>query len=144
MQISDEGLDAILANEGLRLKAYKDIGGVWTIGYGHTKGVKQNQVITPAQAKVLFRQDLAPVEKTVNWVVDHSKIPVTQGMYDAMCSLAFNIGIQGFTHSSVVSRLLRGDKSGAADAFLMWNKVKGITSRGLVNRRRSERKRFLS
>ncbi len=144
MNISPEGEAFIKGFEALRLKSYRDQGGVWTIGWGHTKGVKARQAIKVATAQAMFDADLKPAQQAVNAVVKTSKVPVTQGMYDAMVSLAFNIGTQGFAHSTVAHMLQQGDKKGAANAFLMWDKVKGKTSKGLANRRRAERKMFLS
>jgi lysozyme len=143
MKTSPEGLSQLVAREGMKLKAYRDTGGVWTIGVGHTPA-KAGQVITQAQAMKLLAKDIAWAEAAVNAVVAKSKVPVTQNMFDAMVSLCFNIGAQGFAQSTVARKLMDGDKPGAADAFLMWNKVKGATSKGLMNRRRSERRQFLS
>jgi lysozyme len=144
MKLSKTGEDFIKGFEALRLKAYRDQGGLPTIGWGHTRDVRMGQVIDKAKAEILFQQDLKPFEQVVNDIVKRSKVPVTQGMYDAMVALAFNIGTQGFAGSSVAQRLVRGDKAGAAEAFLLWDKVKGHTSKGLQNRRRAERKMFLS
>lgn len=66
MKISDRGIDFIKGFEELRLKAYDDGVGVWTIGWGHTKGVKKGDVITIEQAEQFFRDDLAEFESFVN------------------------------------------------------------------------------
>ena len=63
MRISKQGLDFIKSFEGLRLKSYQDSIGVWTIGWGHTRGVKKGQVITKEQAEQFILDDLAPIEK---------------------------------------------------------------------------------
>lgn len=144
MKTSEFGVAAIMQREGLRLVAYKDTVGVWTIGVGHTgrtspPAVSPKMRITKDKALAFLAADLAPVEAAVNAVVKKSKVRITQTMYDAMVSLAFNIGIHGFIGSTVAHRLSLGDRLGAADAFLMWKKPKE-----LLARRRSERKQFLS
>lgn len=128
--------------EGLRLDAYQDIGGVWTIGYGSTgPHVKPGMRITEDEAKRLLDADLVRFEKVVN---DSVKVPINQNQYNALVSLAFNIGTAAFLRSTVLRRLNAGAYQGAADAILMWNKVKGKKVKGLVNRRESERKLFLT
>ncbi len=143
MKTSPQGLAALMQREGIRLVAYKDSVGVPTIGVGHTgrtapPKVKMGQRITKAQVAEYLAADLAPVEAAVNAVARKSKVTVTQPMFDAMVSLAFNIGAPGFTGSSVAHKLAIGDKAGAANAFLMWRRPAV-----LLTRRRSERKQFL-
>jgi len=118
-----------------------------TIGWGHTKRVKMNQTITEAQAEAFFWEDVDWAEATVNKAV---KVPVTQQQFDAMVSLAFNIGAKGFSTSSVVRRVNEGDIEGAARAFLLWNKQtnrrtgKKEVLPGLFRRRKHEADYFLS
>ena len=69
---------------------------------------------------------------------------ITQNMYDAIISLAYNIGVNGFKRSSVLRLLKQGDKLAAADAFLLWNKAGGKVLKGLVNRQKKELEIFLS
>jgi GH24 family phage-related lysozyme (muramidase) len=87
------GLDLIKTFEGLKLNAYKDIVGVWTIGYGHTATAKQGQVITQAQAETLLRQDLKRFENYVNSLPGADKLNDNQ--FSALVSLAFNVGSFG-------------------------------------------------
>ena len=91
MKISKQGLELIKSFEGCRLKAYQDIGGVWTIGYGHTDNVKSGDIITQKKADELLLKDLERFEKHVN-----TYVPIydfNQNQYDALVSFAFNIGI---------------------------------------------------
>jgi hypothetical protein len=93
-------------------------------------------VITPAEVDQILSRDLVKFEATVNRAVT---VPLTQGQFDALVSLCFNIGQGGFAKSTVVKRLNAGNYRGAADAFLMWNKPPEI-----MGRRRGERQQFLA
>lgn len=134
-----KGYDFLKQWEGLELEAYKDVGGVWSIGYGHTKDVKPGDVITVERAKRLLDEDLLIYEKAVN---DSVHVPLNQNQYDALVSLCYNIGVTGFKNSTVVKRINTGDYIGAAEAILWWNKVNGVVVRGLKNRRAAERTLF--
>lgn len=134
--------DIIRQHEGLRLEAYLDTGGVWTIGYGHTgpevvKGLK----ITLEQAEAYLSADLKTAEAGVNKYV---KVLLTQNQFDALVSLTYNIGVSAFGLSTLVRLLNQGDYKGAAEQFLRWNKDNGRVIDGLTNRRRLERSLFLS
>lgn len=139
-------VDFIKEAEGLRLEAYQDSAGVWTIGYGHTgNDVKRGMAIEAERAEVLLARDIA-------WAVDevdHSvTVPLTTEQDAALVSLVFNIGSGAFRSSTVLRRLNAGDYEGAAEAILMWNKItrggKKVVSKGLVNRRERERALFIS
>lgn len=130
----------IASFEGLVLKAYQDQGGIWTIGYGHTLGVKPGDTCDEIAALTMLDSDLLTVDKAMGRLVT---VPLNQNEYDACCSLMFNIGQGNFGHSTVLDLLIRGDMAGAANAFLMWNKVKGVTNPGLDRRRQAERLLFL-
>lgn len=139
--MSANGRALLIQREGFRLKAYKDSVGVWTIGVGHTSMagaplVHPGMTITREQADNILKKDLALFEDAVEGSV---KVPMTQGQFDALVSLAFNIGTMGFRKSTVVRRLNAGNYRGAADAFLMWNKPAVLTGR-----RKSERAQFLA
>ncbi|MBD2798174.1 lysozyme [Xenorhabdus sp. 18] len=144
MEISDEGLECIKLYEGLKLKAYPDpaTGSTpWTIGYGHTKGIKKGDVITEQQAEAFLLDDLQLVYTTLRqWV----KVPLNQGQFDALCSFIFNCGSGHFSGSTLLKKLNQGDYTGAAAEFSRWNKAAGKAMRGLDNRRVSERQMFLS
>jgi lysozyme len=138
--------DLIKRWEGLELEAYKDGGGVWTIGYGHTGAAGDpkpslGMKITLEQAKAILDKDLVQFEKAVN---DSVKVPLTQNQYDALVSLAYNIGPSGFKGSTVLRRLNDGNYDGAAEAITWWNKDNGKVIKGLVNRRAAERELFLT
>jgi len=144
MQINREGLELIKRFEGLRLEAYQDVAGIWTIGYGHIRTAKEGMVITEAEAEALLRGDLADAEGAVSRLV---KVPVSENEYSALVSLVFNIGAGAFSGSTVLRKLNAGDHKGAADAILMWNRAtvggKKVVVQGLVRRRDAERSLFL-
>lgn len=136
MRLSPAGAKFIRKEEGCVLHAYKDTVGVWTIGVGHTgPDVFPGKVISQAEAEELL---MADAEKHCKPINDLVRVPITQNEYDAMASLAFNIGVSGFARSSVLRLLNEGNRQGAADAFLLWNKPEV-----LIGRRRRERDLFL-
>ena len=144
MRISEQGLDFIKSFEGLRLQSYWDAnGGVWTIGWGHTKGVKRGQVITRADAERFIRDDLAPIEKHLS--ADLENEGIAQYQFDARCSWLFNLrdGIRQYNNSPLRRKLKAGDYKGAANEFPRWCHSDGKVLSGLVTRRAAERKMFL-
>lgn len=145
MKISQKGVDFIKSHEALRLKAYQDSKGVWTIGWGHTKNVHPGDVITREQAEQFIRDDFAWVERTLNadLVAGRDKPLVTQNEFDALCSLVFNIGSQAYLESTVRRKIKQGDKMGAAHAFGMWVYSDHKFVQGLANRRADETRLFL-
>jgi lysozyme len=140
MNISDNGLNLIKDFEGIRLSAYPDSSGVWTIGYGSTQGVHPGMVISLAQADQMLRNEISTDESYVTAVVN---VDIAQSMFDAMVSFTYNIGQGNFQKSSVLRLVNIGDFISAANAFLLWNKAGGIIVPGLTRRRQAERKLFL-
>lgn len=145
MKTSKAGLDLVKKWEGCKLTAYKCPANVWTIGYGHTSAagepkVVQGMKISADEAERILAQDLVKYEQAVERAITR---PMTQPQFDAMTSLCFNIGQGAFAGSSVARRFNEGNISGAADAFLMWNKAGGRVLTGLENRRKDERAHFL-
>lgn len=143
--INNDALSLIKRWEGCKLTAYRDVVGVWTIGYGHTSmagppTVKAGMVITQDEADEILKKDLI---KYIDAVDNTVKVPVNENMRGAMVSLCYNIGPGAFSKSSLVKKLNAGDVSGAADAFLSWKKAGGRVVQGLLNRRHEERKLFL-
>jgi len=134
--------------EGLRLKAYQDTGGIWTIGYGSTKNpftgqsVKQGDIITKETALSWLKKDIEQRQLAISKLI---KVPVNNNQLAALTSLAYNIGLGAFQLSTLL-RLLnqKADKVAIADQFLRWNKVKGVEIKGLTNRRILERELFLT
>lgn len=143
MRTSVNGKSKIKAYEGLRLEAYRCSANVWTIGWGHTEGVKDGDRITIGQAELFLTGDLVQYEKALNNLV---KVPLNQNQFDALISLIFNIGITAFKNSTLLRKLNTNDYVGASEQFLVWNKItlNGIkkTSQGLSNRRQAEKELF--
>lgn len=141
-QIGAAGLDLIKKFEGLRLKAYVCPAGVLTIGYGSTgPHVKPGMVITEAEADRLLNEDLDRFEEAVERYAGRA----TQNQFDAMVSLAFNIGIANFRKSSVLRAHVVKSFKIAADAFALWNKAKvngRLTELPGLTRRRAEEARL--
>uniref|UniRef100_Q3ASQ2 Lysozyme n=1 Tax=Chlorobium chlorochromatii (strain CaD3) TaxID=340177 RepID=Q3ASQ2_CHLCH len=142
MQTSDNGLNIIRQYEGLRLKTYFCPAGKLTIGYGHTgTDVTSGMSITEAQANELLQEDVKRFATSVNKMVTTE---VTQGMFDALISFSYNIGAGNLQKSTLLKKLNAGDKQGAADEFLKWNKSNGKPLAGLTARRTAERELFLA
>ena len=148
--INAEGLALIKSSEGFRADAYLDPVGIWTIGYGTTAaaGVGLNPVkgmrITEVQAAMYLER---AIEKFWRDIEGSIKQPINESEKAAFLSLAYNIGTGAFKGSTALRKFNAGDKSGAADAILSWNKgtVKGkkVVLQGLVTRRQKERALFL-
>lgn len=139
MRTSQKGINLIKQFEGCSLQAYKCPAGKWTIGYGHTKGVKQGQKITQAKAEELLKSDLINYEKGVTKAV---KVPINQNQYDALVSFSYNVGLAALRTSTLLKKLNKKDYTGAANEFMRWNKANGKVLNGLTKRRAAEQKLF--
>lgn len=140
MVFSQNGLEFTKRHEGLRLQAYRDGGGVWTIGYGHTKGVKEGDVITKEQADAFLAQDVMGAVGAVTALV---KIPITQNQFDALVDFVFNVGSTQFASSTLLKLLNTGDYVAASKQFARWKYDNGKEVAGLVARRKDEADLFL-
>jgi lysozyme len=143
MQISDLAFQKIKDFEGCRLTAYQDAAGVWTIGYGHTKGVKKGDQITQEEADDSLREDIEVVERQV----DALGLPLSQPQLDALVSFVFNIGIEKFKRSTLLRYIREGRSEN--DIKRQWRQwiYAGSPARtlpGLVRRREWESVRFFS
>ncbi|MDR8493057.1 lysozyme [Serratia nevei] len=146
MNISKDGIELIKRFEGLRLKAYQDSVGVWTVGYGWTQPVDGKKVgpgmqIDQDTADRLLKCGVVQYEQGVNQLV---KVRITQGQFDALVSFAYNLGLRSLSTSTLLQKLNDGDKQGAADQFGRWVNAGGKRLDGLVARRAAEREMFLS
>jgi lysozyme len=139
MTLSPEGQKLIERLEGRKNLAYLDGGGVWTIGVGHTRGVKKGMTATNAQIDKWFAEDSLEAVLGVNHAV---RVPLTQNQFDALVSLAFNIGVEAFSKSTLVRKLNDGDSPGAAAQFVRWNQDNGKVVAGLTTRRLAEAVHF--
>jgi lysozyme len=142
MRISQKGVDLIKHYEGCKLKAYRDIVGVLTIGYGHTGGdVFEGQVITQEEAEALLRLDLERFERGVEFQV---KVDLTQNQFDALVSFAFNLGLGALKDSTLLKKVNAQDFPAAAKEFLKWINAGGKPVNGLKIRRTAESFMFSS
>lgn len=143
MKLSQRGIDLIKQLEGYSSKAYPDPatgGAPWTIGYGTTKGVKPGMVITAQQAEKMLRDDVAKFESGVSSLITS---PTTQGQFDAMVSLAYNIGLGNFGKSTLLKKHNARCYTCAADQFRVWNRANGKVMNGLTKRRAAEREVYM-
>jgi lysozyme len=144
-QINEAGLALIKNFEGLKLDAYQDVAGIWTIGYGHIKGVHPGMSLSAEQAEQALQDDLVGAENAVDGATTGA--PTSDNQFAAMVALCFNIGVANFRTSTVLRDHLGGDYGPAGDAFLLWNKahVNGALQpvAGLTNRRNAERALYL-
>lgn len=146
MSLSQVGLNQICNFEGLRLSAYDDGVGVWSIGYGTTRypngsRVQKGDTCTLEQAQAYMQHDLKIFERAVNSAV---KVPLKQNQFDALVSLTYNIGVGAFKNSTLLKMLNSGDYKGAANQFDVWINAGGNRLLGLVRRRAIEKKLFLA
>lgn len=140
MRLSPIGVNLIHEFEALRLKAYLDGGGVWTIGWGHTGvDVYDSLTCTKEQADAWFTEDVAEAEKSVQDCISY---PLTQNQYDALVSFEYNTG--GLRSSTLRKKINEGDLVGAAKEFPRWNKDNGKEVRGLTRRRLREQALFMT
>ena len=144
MKLSQRGIDLIKQFEGYSSKAYPDPatgGAPWTIGYGTTNGVKPGMIITAEQAERMLRDDVAKFESGVSSLIT---APTTQGQFDAMVSLAYNIGLGNFGKSTLLKKHNARCYTCAADQFRVWNRANGKVMNGLTKRRAAERELYMS
>ena len=139
MKSSELLLNKIIDFEGCKLTSYKCPAGVWTIGIGHTKGVKQGQVITEAQAITLLKGDLLPCENYVN----NLRVCKTQGQFDALVDFAFNLGTAALGRSTLLKYIRIGKaEQYIREQFARWVNAGGKVMPGLVKRRAWEADRY--
>jgi lysozyme len=137
---SDAGFTLTKGFEGLRLTAYADQGGVWTIGYGHTgPGVHAGLTITQDQADAFLHSDVAGSVACVNRLVTAN---INQNQFDALVDFTFNLGCASLAQSSLLRFVNAGDFASAAPQFLLWDHVHGVVIPGLLRRRQAEQTLF--
>lgn len=139
MKTSEEAIQAIKGFEGLRLAAYRCPGGVWTIGYGHTKGVRDGMACTETEADRWLREDLEESERAVTALA----VCKGQGQFDALVDFVFNLGIGSLKRSALLRCIRRGDTDEeVCRQFGRWVYSGGRKLQGLVKRREWDAKRW--
>ena len=135
MEISQEGLSLIKKFEGCELESYKCAAGVWTIGYGSTKGVEEGMEISQERADMLLLEDVEVFEEAVSKLVE---VPLEQNQFDALVSWTFNLGSTNLQNSTLLKVLNNEDYEGVPSQIKRWNKAGGKVLQGLVRRREAE------
>lgn len=139
-ETNDAGLALIREFEGFSATPYQDSGGVYTIGYGHVRGVSpQTHAIDEDAAEELLRDDLRIAESEVSRLI---KVQLNDNQYAALVSLVFNVGSAPLL-KTLGTKLNAGEYFEAADQFLLWNHCAGKVLDGLIRRRQEEKDLFL-
>lgn len=141
MKTGNKGIELIKHFEGCELEAYKCPAGVWTIGYGHIKGVHEGMKITEHQAEEMLKSELHEYEGYIN---DYVTVPLNQNQFDAMVSWVYNLGGGNLRASTLLKVLNAGDYDGVPAQMLRWNKAGGKVLEGLTRRRQAEADLFVA
>ena len=135
MNISEEGLALLKKFEGCELKAYQDSVGVWTIGYGHTKEVKEGDQINKDEAEHLLAEEMPEYEGYINDMVE---VPLNQCQFDALVCCVYNLGPTNLRSSTLLTVLNQERYNDVPREIKRWNKAGGEILKGLVRRREAE------
>ena len=145
MKTSEKGIYLIKHFEGCRLEAYKCSAKVWTIGWGHTRGIKEGDTCTQEEADQMLVEDLEEFEIAVTNAVkpdvaygSSGKSPLDQNQFDALVSWTYNLGPTNLHASTLLIRLNEGKFNEAPDEIRRWNRAGGKVVVGLVRRREAE------
>lgn len=143
METSERGLALIKEHEGYRDTAYRCPSGEWTIGFGHTSGVKEGQRCTPMDAGRWLKEDIAAAEREVSFQTQG--VPLRQCQYDALVSFVFNLGAGNFRKSTLLKKARANpDNPSIRDEFGKWIYGGGRVLPGLVARREAEADLYFS
>ena len=135
MRTGDEGIALIRYFEGCRLDAYLCPAGVWTIGYGHTKGVKEGETIDQEAAEAFLIEDLEEFE---GYITEMVEVPLSQSQFDALVSWTFNLGPGNLERSTLLAKLNQGEYTDVPFEIKRWTRAGGVILPGLVKRRNAE------
>ena len=139
MKTSQYGIELIKHYEGFEARAYKCPAGVWTIGYGHTKGVQEGDEWSEDHANHMLTIELEEYEGYVN---DCVEVPLSQNQFDALVSWTYNLGGGNLKASTMLKVLNQGKYDEVAYQMSRWNKAGGKVLEGLSKRRKSEGELF--
>ena len=135
MKISQAGIDLIKKFEGCKLKPYKDVVGLLTVGYGHRLADADNRDYTQEEADEFLGSDIERFERGVS---TYCTVLLTQGQFDSLVAWSYNLGLGTLSRSTLLKKLNSGDYVGAAEEILKYNKAGGVVLKGLVTRRKAE------
>jgi lysozyme len=147
MKVSKQCLEMLAHHEGVRQKPYRCPAGLWTVGVGHLIGDgltlpdSWNRTFSLEEVYAILAEDVRKFERGVGRYIN---VQLTQNQFDALVSFAFNLGLGTLQRSTLRAKLNRGDKAGAIESLLKYNKAGGKVLRGLDNRRKDEAALFLS
>lgn len=141
MKTSKKGIALLKQFEGCKLQAYKDGGGVWTVGFGATgPNIGPHTNWSQAQAE----DDLAKKLEDFEWAVSGLlQVPINQNQFDALVCFSYNVGVAALARSSLLKQLNMKHFKDAGDRFLDWSHDGGKVIPGLLKRREAERQLFL-
>lgn len=139
--VKDRQLHFIREVEGFQREAYQDEGGVWTIGFGHTRDVKEGDTISTHKANVHLNADIVIFEIQLQKLV---RVDLTNNQYMALLSFIYNIGATQFADSTVLKYVNEGKFDLVPDELRKWNRVNNEVSLGLTRRREKEAKLFMN
>ena len=139
MKLGERGTEILKYFEGCKLTAYQDSVGVWTIGYGHTKGVYNGMTITQEEAEQML---LSELEEYEGYIENMVTVPLTQNQFDALVVWVYNLGPTNFKNSTLLKELNAGNYNAAGQEITRWNKAGGKVLAGLVKRREAEAELF--
>ena len=141
MRTSQRGINLIKSFESLRLEAYRCPAGIYTIGYGHTAGVRRGDVIDEQRAEYLLAEDLKKFEDVVN----RECHGINQYQFDALVSFTFNVGTGNFQKSTLLKCVKANPQNvNIRYEFSRWNKANGTVLAGLIRRRKAEADLYFS
>jgi lysozyme len=139
MKTSQAGIDLIKEFEGCKLKPYKDVVGLLTVGYGHRLAEADNRDYTQEEVDEFLRSDLERFERGV---LTYITVPLTQGQFDSLVCFSYNLGLGTLQRSTLRQKILSGDGEGAAKEILRFDKAGGVVVKGLTRRRQAEYRLF--
>ena len=135
MKISENGLELIKKFEGCETTAYQDSVGVWTIGFGHTKGVEEGQTCSIEDAESMLADEMDEYEGYINNMV---KVELQQHEFDALVAWVYNLGPTNLGESTMLKVLNEGQFDRVPDEMNRWTRAGGKILEGLVRRRQAE------
>ena len=144
MKLNENGLALLRAFEGFRAQSYRDVAGVWTIGYGHTGRAGPPEVtpqsrMTEPEARALMKRQAETFAKAVRSMLTRE---LTDDQFSALVSFAFNVGTGAFARSSVLKAVNEGRLDAVPGRLKLWVKARGRVLPGLVRRRAAEAAMF--
>jgi lysozyme len=145
MEVSERGIDLVKGFESFSPKSYRDVAGVWTIGYGTTRidgdPVQPNMTCTQEEADEWLRNDINEHFREASEFISPD-VTLNQNQVDALASFVYNVGVGNFKESTLLKLINSGDMEGAADQFIRWNRAGGRVYPGLTRRREAEAELF--